>query len=95
MENLISFLGCGRIQEDLKRSVVNFIATKQKDITKIIIPIFYKYPLMSKALDFKDFCVIYTIMEKSSLTSYDYKEIESIKYGMNKGRDIDVDTLDS
>lgn len=91
MENLISFLGCGRIQEDLKRSVVNFIVTKHKDIAKVIIPIFNQHPLMSnKHLEFKDFCEVSTIMEKSPLTSDDYKQIELIKSGMNKGRNIDV-----
>jgi len=94
MENLIGFLGCGRIQEDLKRSVVNFIVTKHKDIAKVIIPIFNQHPLMfSKHLDYKDFCIVSTIMKKSSLTSDDYKKIESIKSGMNKGRNIDVNTL--
>jgi hypothetical protein len=59
MENLISFLGWGRIQEDLKRSVVNFIVTKHKDIAKVIIPIFNQHPLMSsKHLEFKDFCEV-------------------------------------
>lgn len=73
MENSISFLGCGRIQ-DLNRSVVNFILTKHKDIAKVIIPIFDQDPLMSsKHLDFTDFCKVSTIMEKLSLTYSDYK----------------------
>jgi hypothetical protein len=95
LKNLISFLGCGRIQKDLKRSVINFIVTKQKDITEVIIPIFHKYPLISsKNLDFKDFCLVSVIMKKSSLTSDDHKEIENIKSGMNKGRNMDIDIID-
>ena len=95
MKNLISLLGCGRIQQDLKRSVVNFIVTKHKDIAKVIIPIFNQCSLMSsKNLDFKDFCIVSAIMEKSPLTLDDYKKIESIKFGMNKGRNMDIDTID-
>ena len=93
-ETLISFLGCGIIQVDLKRSVVNFIVTKHNDLAKVIIPIFNQYPLMSsKSLDFKEFCKVSTMTEKP-LTSDDYKEIEKIKSGMNKGRNMDVNILD-
>ena len=91
-ESLRTLLGCGRIQEETKRPVINFIVTKLGDIINIIIPIFEKYHLKgSKILDYKDFFEVSTLMQnkKGVLTEDDYNKIKQIKAGMNKGRVIE------
>jgi hypothetical protein len=45
MKSLIAYLGCGRVEEYLKRSMSSFVVSKFNDITDIIIPFFDKYPI--------------------------------------------------
>ena len=53
MENIITTLGCGRIELNLSRSVVYFLVTRFEDITHKVIPFFDKYPIKgAKVSDF-------------------------------------------
>jgi hypothetical protein len=55
MEFLISHLGSGIIEKNTKTGVVCLTITKISVITKIIIPLFDKYPLIGvKKLDYLD-----------------------------------------
>jgi hypothetical protein len=52
MKSLITYLGCGRIEENSKTSMSYFVVSKFNDITEIIIPFFEKYPIQGvKSLD--------------------------------------------
>src|SRR5579871_1296844 len=88
MENLIQYLDCGRIQEESKRSIVNFIVSKFDDINNKIIPFFCKYPLRSnKAKDYLDFCKACNLVkDRFHLSEKGLLELRIIKLGMNKGR---------
>lgn len=43
MKNIITTLGCGRIELNLSRSVVYFVVTRLEDITHKVLPFFGKY----------------------------------------------------
>ena len=56
MKMLISTLGCGRIELQLKQTAVYFVVTNFQDIYEKIIPLFDKYPIKGvRALDYSDF----------------------------------------
>ena len=88
MELLIKYLGSGTIDINKRTSVVCLTITNISIITKIIIPLFNKYPLLGvKYLDFLDWCKIANLMsEGKHLTNEGLKLITEIKSGMNTGR---------
>ena len=57
-------------------------------ITNKVIPFLCEYPVLGKkSKDFKDFCAIAELMkDKKHLTKEGFKQILSIKAGMNTGR---------
>jgi hypothetical protein len=83
-------LNCGNLhlKKDKKDPVVRFYVTRLSDINDIIIPLFDKYPIQGiKALDYKDFCQIASLMKnKAHLTEIGIKKIIEIKSKMNASR---------
>jgi hypothetical protein len=56
MESLITYLGCGRLEENLNRSMSYLVVTKFDSVINIIIPFFDKYPIHGvKSLDYINF----------------------------------------
>ena len=56
------FLGCGNVYKN--RTWRNFCVTKLEDITTKIIPFFEKHRIRGvKALDFKDFCLVASMLK--------------------------------
>ena len=101
MELLIKYLGSGTIYINKRTSVVCLTITNISIITKIIIPLFNKYPLLGvKYLDFLDWCKIANLMsegkhltsrpayagEATSRGNEGFKLRTDIKYGLNTGR---------
>lgn len=88
LTSLIDYLGCGRYSKLGNRLAGDFIVTRFKDISGVIIPFFEKYLIKgSKQKDFKDFKeVALLISNKAHLTSQGLEKICKIKVGMNKGR---------
>lgn len=86
MKGLINYFGCGNVYN--KQNSVEFVVTKFKDITEIIIPFFDKYPIVGvKAKDFEDFKRVAELMKnKANLTPEGLETIRLIKMGMNRGR---------
>ena len=80
MELLIKYLGSGTIDINKRTSVVCLTITNISIITKIIIPLFNKYPLLGvKYLDFLDWCKIANLMsEGKQLTNEGLKLITGI-----------------
>jgi hypothetical protein len=85
MKSLITFLGCGRIEQVLSRSTVHFLVTKYQDINDKIIPFFDKYSVEGmKILDYNDFKKVAVLMSKKvHLTKQGLSDIELIKSTMN------------
>ena len=55
MEQLIKFLGSGKIEKDCRKPLVSLTITKLSNITNIIVPFFEKYPIEGvKQLDYQD-----------------------------------------
>jgi hypothetical protein len=68
--------------------VVRLTVTKMSDLFSKIIPFFQKHPLQgTKKLDFEDFVEVAQIIKiKGHLTAEGLKEIQIIKFRMNRGR---------
>lgn len=91
MECLIKYLGSGKLYKyPGGKSAVVLTIIKFSDIINIIIPFFLENPLLGiKLLDFLDWCKIAKIInEGSHLTPEGLDLIRKIKFGMNRGRDI-------
>ena len=94
MKSKIAYLGCGRVEEDLKRSTSCFVVSKFNDITDIIIPFFDKYPIHGvKSLDYINFKeTALLIKEKDHLSIEGIEKIKrilpSFAANMNKFRKI-------
>jgi hypothetical protein len=90
MELLIKYLGTGKLETDPRNSVVIFITVKISDINKIIIPFFYKNPLVGiKLQNYIDWCKIVQLINLGShLTIEGLELIRSIKSKMNTGRKL-------
>jgi LAGLIDADG endonuclease len=88
LKSLIGYLRCGRVEENLKLSICNYVVNNFNDITNIIIPFFDKYPIQGvKSLDFIDFKKIANFMkEKDHLDIEGIEKIIQIKSNMNKFR---------
>jgi hypothetical protein len=86
MELLKKYFGSGTIEINTKTSVLMLTITKISIITKIIIPLFNKYPLLGvKYLDYLDWCKIANLMsEGKHLTNEGLKLIKEIKAGTGK-----------
>ena len=86
LKNLVSYFGCGRISS-LKNSG-EFIVTKFKDLTDIIILFFDRNQIVGeKVKDFQDFKKVAELMKnKVFLTTEGLEEIRKIKMRMNRGR---------
>jgi hypothetical protein len=91
INSLLNYFNCGMIEENPKRSVVDFRVSKFEDIIKKIIPMFNSYPLIGvKSRDFQDFCRVVELMKnKVHLTQEGVIQIRDIKDGMNIGREKD------
>src|SRR6266481_1528612 len=85
MENLIKYLGSGKIYKYSGKSAVVLTIFKFSDITNIIIPFFEENPLLGvKLFDYLDWCKIAKLMnEDSHLTLEGLDLIREIKSGMN------------
>lgn len=85
MQNLIEFLGCGRISKRSNLEAVDFKVTKFSDISEKVIPFFERKPLCGlKHKNFVDFSKVADIIKvKGHLTSEGLERIIQIKAGMN------------
>jgi len=88
MEQLIRYLGSGKIYKYPKELAVSLTIFKITDITNIIIPLFEKNPLLGvKQFDYLDFCKVAKLMnEGKHLTTESLNLILTIKAGMNTKR---------
>ena len=69
-------------------NAVVYSVSKTSDLTEIILPFFFKYPILGiKALDFKDFCSVSVLIKsKAHYTKEGLDQIFHIKANMNTGR---------
>jgi hypothetical protein len=88
IRSLIDYFDCGKVY--LNREAIDYQVHKFSDLDKIILPFFYKYPILGvKKKDFEDFCKVSEIVkEKGHLTIEGLDLIRNIKAGMNKGRGL-------
>lgn len=88
IRSLIDYFDCGNVY--LNREAIDYQVQKFSDLDKIILPFFYKYPILGvKKKDFEDFCKVSEIVkEKGHLTIEGLDLIRNIKAGMNKGRGL-------
>ena len=86
LKSLIDFFGCG--QTFSYKDHIEFRCQSFKNNSKIILPFFYKYPILGvKGQDFEDWAKVAEIIEtKLHLTKEGMDQIRKIKGGMNKGR---------
>lgn len=82
-----SFFGCGIIVKNDAQNEVSFRVNSLQDLTKIIVPHFLNYPLLTQKLaDFKLFKqVTELIQNKANFTTEGLQEIINIKASMNLG----------
>jgi hypothetical protein len=92
MENIIKYFGSGKIYKYNGKSAVSLTIVKFSDITNIIIPFFKENPLVGvKLYDYLDWCKIHKLVNDGShLTLEGLNLIREIKFGMNKGRNLEV-----
>jgi LAGLIDADG endonuclease len=88
IENLAKIFNCGVIFISKDRPVIHFTVGKLGDITNVILPIFYNYPVQGvKSLDFFDFSrIISLVNNKEQLTENGFKKIQKIVLNMNQRR---------
>ena len=80
MNSLITYLGCGRIEENINRSVACFVVSRYNGITDIVIPFLDKYPIHGvKSLDFIEFKKIALLIKDKG-----HLNVEGIKNPRNK-----------
>ena len=88
LEQLKAFFGVGSIQSTGKnRDSFEFVVKSLKDLTTVILPHFYKYPLITqKKADYELFkVVIASIIKKEHLSTDGLLDIINIKASMNNG----------
>jgi hypothetical protein len=87
MAYIAQYLGCGKIYKHSMNAVM-YRVSKTSDLTEIILPFFFKYPILGiKALDFKDFCSVSVLIKsKAHYTKEGLDQIFHIKANMNTGR---------
>lgn len=88
MKTLITYLGSGSLYNYPNQKAVALTVVDLSDITKKIIPFFYKNPILGvKLLNFLDWCKVADLMASGThLTSEGLDFIRTIKSGMNKNR---------
>ena len=88
MENIIKYLGAGKIYKYPDKLAVSLTILKLSDINEKIIPFFNKYPIDGiKLNDYLDWCKINQLMNNGlHLSNEGLNIIQKIKSGMNKGR---------
>jgi hypothetical protein len=93
LEEFSNYFNCGYYKLSSKMGG-EFVVTKFNDITTVIIPFFKKYPILgSKSRDFNDFIKVAEIIQNKVHLSKEWiEQVKEIKSGMNKGRDINVDS---
>ena len=91
MEKIVEYLGSGRVYKYGGKSAVSLTIVDFTDITNIIVPFFYKNPIIGiKLYDYLDWCKIHSlIINRSHLTVEGLNSIREIKSGMNTGRSFD------
>ena len=91
IKSLVSYLECGRVEEDLKYPMVYFVVNRLEDILIKVIPFFDLYPILGvKGLDYPCFKHVANLMkDKAHLTEKGLEKIRGIKPEMNKLRVID------
>jgi hypothetical protein len=85
MQTILSFLGCGRIEQPLGKNSVKVVVSKLSEIEGKILPFLEKFPLHGhKLLNYKDFKQVVKLMKsKDHLTKEGLIRIKEIKAGMN------------
>jgi len=88
MENIVNYLGAGKIYKYPNTPAVCLTIVKFSDICNIIIPFFNNNTIFGVKLEeYLDWCKIKkSIFEGSHLTEEGMNLIREIKSGMNKGR---------
>lgn len=90
MKSLVDYLNCGNYIAKSGQNMGEYIAQGLSDNVKKIIPFFNKYKIEgAKALDYADFCKVAVLMtNKEHLTEEGLAKIQTIKSGMNTGRQM-------
>jgi hypothetical protein len=91
LSTIAEYFGCGIVKpNDKAKTKYQYLVRNQSDLTKIIIPFFDKYSLITqKYLDYLDFKQVLEIMNKGEhLTEDGLIKIRKIKSGMNRNRII-------
>lgn len=85
LKSLISYLGCGRVEENEKTLASYYVVSKFDDILEKVIPFFDKYQIEGvKSSDFLTFKQIaFMMQEKQHLTPEGLEKIKSLRSGMN------------
>lgn len=88
MRNLISYLGCGYIDQKSTGLALEFSVYKFTDNYEKILPFFREHVVRGvKAKDFQDWCLALEIIKvKGHLTKDGIDKIVKLKAGMNIGR---------
>lgn len=79
MKSLISFMGCGRVEDNPKYSASIYVVSKFEDIIEKVIPSFDKYQIKGvKLLDYHRFKEIALLMQdKQHLTPEGLEKIKN------------------
>ena len=88
MEQIIKYLGVGRLVTDSRKPLVTLDVGKFSDLTQKIIPFFNEYPILGvKILDYLDWCKIANLISSNlHLTTEGFEQIRQIESGINRGR---------
>jgi len=89
MKSFEHIFKCGSVYGQASSTSTPFVVTKFADIVDKIVPFFTQYPLLSsKSLNYADWCkTVYLMQNNSHLTAEGLAQIQSIKSGMNRGRE--------
>jgi hypothetical protein len=92
MQDIISFLGCGKYYTQSVGKVGSIWCRSFKDIEAKIIPLFMKHPIKgTKALDFLSWCEIAEIIKAGGHHNKEgIAKIQEIQANMNRRRKFDV-----
>jgi hypothetical protein len=88
LNNIVTYLNCGRYYKSPTRNEGQYLVTVFSDIYEKIIPLFNEYPLIGvKKEDYLDFVrVAELIKSKDHLTEEGVEKIKLIQNNMNKKR---------
>jgi len=87
LHELKDFFGVGLINTRSKKNVTSFTVTKNSDLTDVIIPHFYNFPLQTqKRVDFELWAkIVESKIDKEHLTHEGLLKILSLKSALNRG----------